>query len=200
MNTIPFSYNLSKLQDEEFTTIRKQKMLQVSERRWIYPAIVENRITNEIFEVQCTRIDKLPLGEIPTELLLKDTDSTTRDEAIAKIQKFYRKPLTDATVFYVHYLKKRHFAKPCPRCGGYYPGDCSCGLGCDCDGCQVLRHEADPANHIHDFSSTRGDTEYCHDVESEYYGWEMLVMECSCGETHLVPFIDHNQDDEEDLE
>ena len=30
-------------------------------------------------------------------------------------------------------------AKPCQVCGKYYPGDCTCGSGCTCDGCTTLR-------------------------------------------------------------
>ena len=33
--------------------------------------------------------------------------------------------------------KASKVAKPCAECGGYYPGDCTCGEGCMCDGCLV---------------------------------------------------------------
>lgn len=189
---IPFSSNWSKLAAEEFTTIRKRKLphIEESSARIISPCTVYNNAKNETFEVKCTKIEKLPLGQISTEILLKDTDSTTREEAIAKIQRFYRKPVTAETIFYIYYLEKEHYAKPCLKCGGYYPGDCSCGPRCQCDGCKTLRAMNDPANHIHDFSSTRGDIEPCWDVESKYFGWAMLVMECPCGETKLVPMYE----------
>ncbi|MGC9781739.1 MAG: hypothetical protein HZR80_21035 [Candidatus Heimdallarchaeota archaeon] len=190
MSEIPFSKNWSKLQEKQFTTIRKRKMAKI---RWINKVI--NRATKEEFDVSCHRIDKLSLQEIPTDLLLKDTDSKTREEAITKIQSFYRKPLTDDTIFYVHYLEKVSYAKPCAVCGGYYPGDCSCGFNCQCDGCKALRAMEDPANHQCCFNSTRGDVELEDDIESPHYGKQMLVMECDCGETQLQPLgIEEDQD------
>ena len=187
--TIPFSKNWSKLQEDEFTTIRKQKY----KFRWIHTVI--NRATKEEFDVRILSIEEYHLEDIPTDLLLKDTDSSTRKEAIAKIQKFYRKPLTDGTIFYVHYLKRSIPAKPCAVCGGYYPGDCSCGFNCQCDGCKALRAMEDPANHQCCFNSTRGDVELEDDIESPDYGKQMLVMECDCGETQLQPLgIEEDQD------
>jgi len=81
--------------------------------------------------------------------------------------------------------EKPKTAKPCAKCGGYYPGDCKCPNAypgpCDCDGCQVLRLQDDPENHVCEFNTTAGDTEY------DNVGEEYLVMECNCGETELVP-------------
>ena len=81
-------------------------------------------------------------------------------------------------------------AKPCPKCGGYYPGDCTCGYNCNCDGCNTLREMEKPENHIHNFNSTAGDTEY------DGMGDEFLVMECNCGETELMPTGVNYYDDE----
>lgn len=40
-------------------------------------------------------------------------------------------------------IKEEDYAKACPKCGGYYPGDCLHGgcmdRNCNCDGCQTYR-------------------------------------------------------------
>lgn len=37
-----------------------------------------------------------------------------------------------------------NYAKPCPKCHGYYPGDCmndGCkDINCECDGCMSFKH------------------------------------------------------------
>lgn len=40
------------------------------------------------------------------------------------------------------------YAKPCEKCGSYYPGDCATTgckdlENCSCDGCEVVRHWRD---------------------------------------------------------
>ncbi len=50
-------------------------------------------------------------------------------------------------------------AKSCSKCGGYYPGDCSCGIDCDCDGCNTIREME--KNH---FKGNRG-------WDNTYYIW-----------------------------
>ncbi|MGC9781736.1 MAG: hypothetical protein HZR80_21020 [Candidatus Heimdallarchaeota archaeon] len=101
MNGLPFSFNWSKLHQPMFTTLRKSKKVQEEEQ-----VKVLNRKIGETFTARCLLVVKYPLDAIPTSLLCYDTDTITREDAIAEIQSFYRKPLTPETIFYIHLLQK----------------------------------------------------------------------------------------------
>ena len=55
-------------------------------------------------------------------------------------------------------MKKEEYAKPCPKCNGYYPGDCfdhGCKDPlCECDGCTILR-SIEYENEVYDFEAQR---------------------------------------------
>ena len=101
LTIIPFSKNWSKLDQPMFTTLRKSKKALEGEMVKIY-----NKSNVNVFPAQCLLVMKFTLGELSTGLLCVDTDTKSRSAAIAEIQQFYRKPLTDETVFYLHLFQK----------------------------------------------------------------------------------------------
>jgi len=98
---IPFSKNWSKLRQQMFTTLRKSKKAKEGELTKI---IIRN--ISGSFTVRCLLVVKLPLASISSELLCVDTDSKTREEAIAKIQAFYHNALTPGTNFFIHLFQR----------------------------------------------------------------------------------------------
>lgn len=98
---IVFSKNWSKLNQQMFTTLRKSKKAQEGEVVKIY-----NRPNVVVFPARCLLVMKFPLAQLSTYLLCVDTDTRSRTAAIAEIQQFYSKQLTDDTIFYLHLFQK----------------------------------------------------------------------------------------------
>lgn len=98
---IVFSKYWTKLDQPMFTTLRKSKFAKEGEKVKIY-----NKPNVDVFPALCLLVVKFPLGKLSTVLLCIDTDTRTREAAISKIQQFYRTPLTDDTVFYLHLFQK----------------------------------------------------------------------------------------------
>jgi len=97
---LKYSHNYSKLDKQEYTTIRRYSKAQVGDIvREVYPK------GNHFAKVK--RVVRTTLREIPTKLLLEDTDKQTREEALLLIQSFYRKQIGIDERLYLYYLDKR---------------------------------------------------------------------------------------------
>lgn len=97
-----YSKHYSKLDDAEYTTIRRykkgKKVGQIEEE------IIDFRV---IHRVMIKAIKRMPFNAIPTKLLLKDTDCKTREEAFLLIESFYMKPIDKhKEKLFVFYMKK----------------------------------------------------------------------------------------------
>ena len=101
MKIIPFSKDWSKLSQRLFITLRKSEKAQQGEVVKIY-----NKPNVDVFKACCLLVMKTTLGELPTALLCYDTDTHTREGAIAEIQQFYKISLAEDTVFYLHLFQK----------------------------------------------------------------------------------------------
>ena len=59
-------------------------------------------------------------------------------------------------------MEKEEYAKQCPKCNGYYPGDCfewGCkDILCECDGCTALR-SIEYEQVTHEMEAERDDSE-----------------------------------------
>lgn len=97
-----YSKHYSKLDDEEYTTIRRYKKgRKVGD--------IEEEILNfrVLHRVRIERIIKLAFNDMATDLLLKDTDCKTRKDAFDLLQTFYLKPIDKAKEkLFIFYLKK----------------------------------------------------------------------------------------------
>jgi len=98
---IVFSKYWTKLDQPMFTTLRKSKKAQEGEKVKIY-----NKPNMDVFPARCLLVMKFPLARLSTYLLCVDTDTRSRTAAIATIQQFYSKQLTDDTIFYLHLFQK----------------------------------------------------------------------------------------------
>lgn len=95
-----YTHNYSKLDKEEYTTIRRYSKGKVSDIvREVYP--------NGSHYARITCLQRLCLVNISTEFLCADTDRHTRIDATTLIQSFYRKPIDPYNErLYIYYLKK----------------------------------------------------------------------------------------------
>jgi len=98
---LPFSKNWSKLSQQMFTTLRKSKKISEGELAKIIIKGIDGSII-----ARCLLVVKLPLASISSYLLCVDTDSKTREEAIAQIQAFYHNALTPGTNFFIHLFQR----------------------------------------------------------------------------------------------
>lgn len=98
---IKFSHPYPKLDDETFTTIRRRnKGLKESE-------VYQIKSPKHNFSVVCTGIEKTTLADIPDRILLKDTNTKTREAAYKLLQSFYKKPIDfQDEIFYLFYLTR----------------------------------------------------------------------------------------------
>ncbi len=97
-----YSKHYSKLDDDEYTTIRRykkgKKVGQVEEE------IINFRV---VHRVMIKQIKRMTFNNIPTKLLLKDTDCKTREEAYNLIDAFYMKPIDkQKEKLFIFYMKK----------------------------------------------------------------------------------------------
>lgn len=101
MYTLVFSKNWLKLQDRVLTTIRRTSYLKVGEKIQVHI-----KPTNQQFEATVLFKAKQPLRDLSTELLTYDTDTKTREEAFAVIQKFYHNTISEESDFFLLLLQK----------------------------------------------------------------------------------------------
>ena len=99
MKTIKFSKHYSKLNDNQFTTIRKHK-------KDILDKTVKIRSPNTEFQAQCIKIEKTSIMMINFDLLKKDTDTETIIDGLRELRKHYHDLLMNDTV-YVYYFEKQ---------------------------------------------------------------------------------------------
>ena len=101
MKKLIFSKWYEKLGNPLFITLRKRPLCFAGEK-------VKVEIKNEpiMFHAQCLQLIPLPLDEITDELLLFDTDTKTRREAINLLQSFYRKKIQPTDKWYLHILRR----------------------------------------------------------------------------------------------
>ncbi|KKK73560.1 hypothetical protein LCGC14_2892620 [marine sediment metagenome] len=97
-----YSKHYSKLDEDEYTTIRRYKKSRIVGK-------VEEEILNYrvLHRAMIKRIVALAFNFIATDLLLKDTDCQTRQEAFDLIQAFYKKPIDKSKEkLFIFYMKK----------------------------------------------------------------------------------------------
>lgn len=95
-----YSHNYSKLEQKEYTTIRRYSKGKVGR------GLTETYPGGYHF-AQIVKIERKPLIQVSTELLLKDTDCETREEAIELIQSFYKKPIDYfSEKFYIYHMER----------------------------------------------------------------------------------------------
>ena len=97
-----YSKYYSKLDDDEYTTIRRYKKKRKVGK-------VEEEIVNfrVVHRAMIKKIERKTFNNIPTKLLLKDTDCKTRKEAFLLIDGFYMKPIDrQKEKLYIFYMKK----------------------------------------------------------------------------------------------
>jgi len=106
MKVLKFSHLYTKIdelfQGQIITTIRRQLRYHVGE-------IIKVHLNySYLCYAKIIDIQKKPLYEISTDLLIKDTApfAKNRTEAIALLNSFYRKPLRDTEELFVLFLKK----------------------------------------------------------------------------------------------
>lgn len=91
-NTVRFSKDYSKRNNNTFAAIRLVDKYQAGS---IYLAIFPSKKGN----VKCTYTHSKRLSEITDEFLLKDTDTTTRKDAIAALKQYYPELTNDSLCF-----------------------------------------------------------------------------------------------------
>lgn len=97
-----YSKYYSKLDDDEYTTIRRykkgKKVGQVEEE------IINFRV---VHRAMIKQIKRMTFNNMPTKLVLKDTDCNTREEAFLLIDGFYMKPIDkQKEKLFIFYMKK----------------------------------------------------------------------------------------------
>ena len=96
---IAFSHDYSKLHKKTFSTIRRRdKGFEPGDVVWI------RGVNGWMGQARILLKHKKSLRELNTEFLLQDTDCTTRQEAIALLQSFYKKPLLIDEKLTIYYL------------------------------------------------------------------------------------------------
>lgn len=97
----------SKLGKNEYTTIRRYK-----KGRKVGGIEKEILSFHVIHKAQIMKIERLTFNDMPTVLLLEDTDCKTRGSAFDLLRAFYMKPIDKAKErLYVFYLKKVNHGK-----------------------------------------------------------------------------------------
>lgn len=97
-----YSKKYSKLFNEEYTTIRRYPHGKVGK---ITPEDVNGKL---LHFAKIMKIVRKPFIQIPTELLLKDTDCSYRKEAFDLLQSFYKKPINPYTEkLYIYHLRRQ---------------------------------------------------------------------------------------------
>ena len=81
-----YSKDYTKLKLKKYTTIRRYPKGSVGK------VVVEYYPSGKHY-ARITKIERKPFVDIPTDLLLDDTDTFTREEAFELIQSFYKKPI-----------------------------------------------------------------------------------------------------------
>ena len=101
MKNLVFSKWYEKLDNDLFITLRKKPQCFAGE-------VVKVTIKKEpiYFEARCLQLFTRSLGELSDWLLMFDTDTSSRKDAIALLQSFYRNPLRKNELFMVHVMVK----------------------------------------------------------------------------------------------
>ncbi|MHA1795254.1 MAG: hypothetical protein ACTSUK_04020 [Promethearchaeota archaeon] len=94
-----YTHSYPKLKKEKYTTIRRRKFADVGD-------IVLERYPDGQHHAIITKIEKKSFNEIPTLLLLEDTNTKSREEAYDLLNSFYRKPIDKNEKLYIYHLKK----------------------------------------------------------------------------------------------
>lgn len=83
MKTIKFDNDFSKLDKDVFSTIRKPNY-RIKMGVW---HLIKS--PSKEFKAMCINKVKVRIGELPEGVLLQDTDTSTREEAMELLRKFY---------------------------------------------------------------------------------------------------------------
>lgn len=95
-----YSHNYSKLQKNEYTTIRRYPKGKIGK-------IVLEKYPSGYHYAEIIGIERKSCIQISTPFLLEDTDCLSRHEALDLIQSFYKKPIHYyKEKLYIYHLKK----------------------------------------------------------------------------------------------
>ena len=100
MNYLKFSHEYSKLKDRVFTTIRRGMP------KFDPGELVECKTPTQTFNAIILYAICMETDQLPTDLLIYDTDQPTREEAMKLFQSFYRTPIEENNVWTLYLLKK----------------------------------------------------------------------------------------------
>lgn len=92
-----FSKHYSKLGSDLFITLRRRKQCKVGS---IVTVLVKEPKSKG--KAECLEIIPIDLGVLSDELLVYDTDTSNRKEAMELLQSFYRITIDDDSKFYLH--------------------------------------------------------------------------------------------------
>ena len=102
MKELIFSKWYSKLNNELFITLRKRKQCDIGE----HVQVTIKGMDKTLF-AKCLEIIPRDLDHYSDELLIFDTDTNTREEAIELLQSFYRTPILPDTRLYLHVFSRK---------------------------------------------------------------------------------------------
>jgi len=106
MKELKFSHLYTKIDDlqsgQTITTIRRRrKSIQIKDCIYV-------RLNNRYLCIaEIVKIEKKRLKDISTDLLKKDTDKKTRQEAVRLLNSFYRNKITEDEELFIFYLRKK---------------------------------------------------------------------------------------------
>ncbi|UJG43608.1 MAG: ASCH domain-containing protein [Candidatus Heimdallarchaeum endolithica] len=106
MKVLKFSHLYTKIDDlqsgQTITTIRRRlKGIQINDCIYV-------KLNNRYLCIaKIVKIEKKKLKDISTDLLKKDTDKKTRQEAVQLLNSFYRNKITEDEELFIFYLKKK---------------------------------------------------------------------------------------------
>ena len=96
-----YSHDYSKLQKEEYTTIRRYSKGKIGD------LVLETYPSGQHY-ARIIKIVKKPLAKLSTNFLISDTDLNNRLEIYSLFQSFYTKPINFTNEkFYIYYLKRQ---------------------------------------------------------------------------------------------
>ena len=96
---LKFKDHLSKLSENQFTTIRRRKFKVATIYNCKSPMLPD-------FDGACICIMQGFFGNLDDELLIQDTDTSTREEAIKYLNSLYKTPIENNEVVTVLWLHK----------------------------------------------------------------------------------------------
>jgi hypothetical protein len=102
MRFMGFSFYYDKLNNKEFTTIRKSRG-----GRYIGDDVLCRSSDRPPFVATVMDVKRLSLNEMTTEFLVHDSGKKTREEAIQWLNGFYQYPIRPDDKLYVFYMRRK---------------------------------------------------------------------------------------------